>query len=46
MAAEILATFHVTRVLGEVGDGFREDFFMFLDTLWALVFGFAHSGAV
>jgi len=31
---------------GEVGDGLREGFFMFWDTLWALVLGFGLSGAV
>ncbi len=46
MPAALLATFHLTRVLADVGDGFREGFYMFWETLWALVFGFALSGAV
>ena len=32
--------------LGDIGDSFREAFFMFWETLWALVLGFALSGAV
>jgi uncharacterized membrane protein YraQ (UPF0718 family)/YHS domain-containing protein len=32
--------------LADVGDGLREGFFMFWETLWALVLGFALSGAV
>src|SRR3954464_6816735 len=31
---------------GDVGDGLREGFFMFWETLWALVLGFGLSGAV
>jgi uncharacterized membrane protein YraQ (UPF0718 family)/YHS domain-containing protein len=30
----------------DIGDGLREGFFMFWETLWALVLGFALSGAV
>lgn len=33
-------------VLGPIGSGLREGFFMFWETLWALVLGFALSGAV
>ena len=33
-------------VLGDVGRSLREGFFMFWETLWPLVFGFALSGAV
>ncbi len=32
--------------LGDIGDGLREAFFMFWETLWALVLGFTLSGAV
>jgi len=32
--------------LADVGDGLREAFFMFWETLWALVLGFALSGVV
>jgi uncharacterized membrane protein YraQ (UPF0718 family)/YHS domain-containing protein len=37
----ILAT-----VLGDIGESLREAFFMFWETLWALVLGFTLSGAV
>lgn len=33
-------------VAGAVGDGLSQAFFMFWETLWALVLGFALSGAV
>ena len=33
-------------MLGDVGDSLREAFFMFWETLWALVLGFGLSGAV
>ncbi len=33
-------------VLGDIGSSLREAFFMFWDTLWALIGGFALSGAV
>ena len=33
-------------VLDSIGNGLDEGFFMFWDTLWALVLGFALSGAV
>ena len=32
--------------LADIGDSFREAFFMFWETLWALVLGFTLSGAV
>ena len=32
--------------LGDIGDGLREAFFMFWETLWALALGFTLSGAV
>src|SRR4051794_35988394 len=32
--------------IGDVGDSLREAFFMFWETLWALVLGFGLSGAV
>jgi len=32
--------------LGDIGDSLREAFFMFWETLWALVLGFGLSGAV
>jgi len=39
---------HVLAVVtpGDVGDSLREGFFMFWETLWALVLGFGLSGAV
>ncbi len=33
-------------VLSDVGRGLREGFFMFWETLWALVLGFTLSGVV
>ena len=33
-------------VIGDIGRGVREGFFMFWETLWALVLGFTLSGAV
>src|SRR5205809_6395 len=32
--------------VGEIGDSLREAFFMFWETLWALILGFTLSGAV
>ncbi len=32
--------------LADIGDSLREAFFMFWETLWALVLGFTLSGAV
>ncbi|MHB1927934.1 MAG: permease [Acidimicrobiales bacterium] len=45
MHAELLAV-TATGVLGDIGRSLREGFYMFWDTLWALVFGFGLSGAV
>src|SRR6266702_8892676 len=36
----------VATVLGDVGQSLREAFFMFWETLWALILGFTLSGAV
>ena len=36
----------ITPVFVELGRGLREGFFMFWETLWALVLGFTLSGAV
>ncbi|HLI01115.1 MAG TPA: permease, partial [Acidimicrobiales bacterium] len=36
----------VASLLGDIGRSLREAFFMFWDTLWALVLGFGLSGAV
>src|SRR5438132_3947892 len=32
--------------IGEIGDSLREAFYMFWETLWALILGFTLSGAV
>jgi uncharacterized protein len=45
MAQHVLALSSGT-VLDDIGASLREAFFMFWDTLWALVLGFALSGAV
>jgi hypothetical protein len=37
---------HLVDVLGTIGDSLAEGFWMFYDTFWALVLGFALSGAV
>ena len=39
-------TFVVAFGLSDVGESLREAFFMFWETLWALVLGFTLSGAV
>jgi len=41
-------TVHVIAVIsiGDIGDSLREAFFMFWETLWALILGFTLSGAV
>jgi uncharacterized membrane protein YraQ (UPF0718 family)/YHS domain-containing protein len=39
-------TFVLASVLGDIGHSLREAFFMFWETLWALVLGFTLSGAV
>jgi len=44
--ADLLATFSVTRFFDDVGRSLREGFFMFWETLWALVLGFTLSGFV
>ena len=36
----------LSEILGAIGDSLRMAFFMFWETLWPLVFGFALSGAV
>ena len=36
----------VGTVLGDIGRSLREGFFMFWETLWPLIFGFALAGAV
>ena len=41
MRAELLATLTVGRFFTDVGHSVREGFYMFWDTLWALVLGFA-----
>jgi uncharacterized membrane protein YraQ (UPF0718 family)/YHS domain-containing protein len=46
MQCNLLATVIVDRVFIDVGHSLREGFSMFWDTLWALVLGFALSGAV
>ncbi len=42
---DLLAT-NLSSIPTEIGRSFQEAFFMFWDTLWALVLGFALSGAV
>ncbi|HZU79491.1 MAG TPA: permease [Acidimicrobiales bacterium] len=46
MTAAVAAALTAAGVLTDVGHSLREAFFMFWDTLWALVLGFALSGAV
>jgi uncharacterized membrane protein YraQ (UPF0718 family)/YHS domain-containing protein len=46
MRADVLATVTAAPVLADVGRSVREAFYMFWDTLWALVLGFGLSGAV
>jgi uncharacterized membrane protein YraQ (UPF0718 family)/YHS domain-containing protein len=43
---DTLATVTAGRVVSSIGHSLREGFYMFWDTLWALVLGFALSGAV
>ena len=45
MHADLLATM-TAQVLTDVGHSVREAFYMFWETLWALVLGFTLSGAV
>jgi hypothetical protein len=44
--AGLLASLTATRFLTDAGRSVRESFYMFWDTLWALVLGFGLSGAV
>jgi len=46
MRADLLATVTAGHLLTDVGRGVREAFYMFWDTLWALVLGFGLSGAI
>ncbi len=46
MHAELLATLTVAHFFTDIGHSVREGFYMFWDTLWALVLGFTLSGAV
>jgi len=44
--AALLATLEVGHVLTDIGEGIRAGVFMLWETLWALIFGFALSGAI
>jgi uncharacterized membrane protein YraQ (UPF0718 family)/YHS domain-containing protein len=46
MPPDLLATLTVARTATDIGHSVREAFYMFWDTLWALVLGFVLSGAV
>ncbi|MGH9077648.1 MAG: permease [Acidimicrobiales bacterium] len=46
MHTDLLATLTAGRLATDVGQSLREAFYMFWDTLWALVLGFGISGAV
>ncbi|HXP20102.1 MAG TPA: permease [Streptosporangiaceae bacterium] len=46
LAAQHAAAVTAGTVLRGIGDSLRESFFMFWDTLWALILGFGLSGAV
>ena len=46
MHADLVATLTVGGFFADVGRSLREGFYMFWDTLWALVLGFTLSGAV
>jgi uncharacterized membrane protein YraQ (UPF0718 family) len=46
MPADMLAVLTAGRVAADIGRSVREGFYMFWDTLWALVLGFTLSGAV
>jgi YHS domain-containing protein len=46
MHAGLLATLTAGRFFTDIGRSLREGFYMFWDTLWALVLGFTLSGAV
>ncbi|MDQ6840654.1 MAG: permease [Actinomycetota bacterium] len=43
---DIMGALTVGRAVTDIGRSFREAFYMFWDTLWALVLGFGLSGAV
>jgi uncharacterized membrane protein YraQ (UPF0718 family) len=43
---ELLATLTAGRLVTDIGHSVREGFYMFWETLWALVLGFTLSGAV
>jgi uncharacterized membrane protein YraQ (UPF0718 family) len=43
---DLLASVTIARVVTDIGHSLREAFYMFWATLWALVLGFALSGAV
>ena len=44
--AELLASLSAARALTDIGRSLRESFYMFWETLWALVLGFGLSGAI
>jgi hypothetical protein len=44
--ADLLASLTAAHVVTDIGHSLREAFYMFWDTLWALVLGFGLSGAV
>ncbi len=46
MPAELIGTLTAGNAAADVGRSLREGFYMFWDTLWALVLGFGLSGAV
>jgi YHS domain-containing protein/uncharacterized membrane protein YraQ (UPF0718 family) len=46
MTADLIATLTVGHAAADIGRSVREAFYMFWDTLWALVLGFGLSGAV
>jgi uncharacterized membrane protein YraQ (UPF0718 family)/YHS domain-containing protein len=46
MHAQLLAVLTASHVVSNIGHSLREGFSMFWETLWALVLGFALSGAV
>ncbi len=46
MHADLIATLTVGHVASDIGRSLREGFFMFWETLWALVLGFTLSGVV
>jgi uncharacterized membrane protein YraQ (UPF0718 family) len=46
MHPDFVATLTAARTVTDIGHSLREGFYMFWDTLWALVLGFGLSGAV